>query len=87
MSNNAFIPGLLVGTALGVMASAALWYFGPKQTYDRVLDETGRDMLENARMVERCTEAYVQSHDGVIPKGTLVQGEGRALIVIGYDPK
>ncbi|EAQ3238997.1 hypothetical protein EA560_21840 [Salmonella enterica] len=72
MNNRAFIPGLLVGAALGIVGTGALWYFGPKP-------------IENARLVERCTVAYVQSHGGMLPKGTLVQGEGREVIVVGYD--
>ncbi|EAT5352704.1 TPA: hypothetical protein ACG0NO_004150 [Enterobacter hormaechei subsp. steigerwaltii] len=72
MSNRAFIPGLLVGTALGIVGTGAVWYLSPKP-------------IENARLAERCTVAYVQSHDGMLPKGTLVQGKGKEVIVVGYD--
>lgn len=71
-----FVPGFLVGAAVGIIFCGALYITGPKVTYDRVLDETGADLIRTAGQLDGCTAAYVASHGGKLPRGMLVQGKG-----------
>ncbi len=81
-----FIPGFLVGGITGMAVTAALCLSGPIATRDRVFNEVSSDLLQTVDQLQRCSTAYVASHDGKLPKGSLVEGEGRSMIVIGFEP-
>lgn len=80
-----FIPGLLIGGVLGAALASLALFSGPIAIRDQVFDETSEDLIKTARQLDNCSAAYVVSHGGRLPKGTLVQGEGRALVVVGFD--
>ena len=84
-SDGRLLIGFLMGFAIAIPVFYALYFFGPKQVYDQAVAELGERAIENARGVENCTRAYVASHGGQIPKGTLVRGEGVGLAVVGFD--
>lgn len=81
-----FIPGFLIGGVAGIVFTAVLLLSGPIATRDRIFNETSTDLIQTTQQLGRCSAAYVASHDGKLPKGTVVQGEGRGMIVVGFDP-
>lgn len=83
--NGHFTIGFLTGAAVFTILSAGFYFIGPKQTYDHALNDMGARAIANATQVESCTRAFLNSHNGKLPKGTLVEGVGAGIVVVGYE--
>ena len=83
---NHFIPGFLIGCLFGIIITYTMWYFGPKAVYQQVFKEDSEMILKLGKNLNACSAAYIKSHGGLLPKGTVVETNGSTITVLDYKP-